>query len=134
MQTNALYHNPFKGEIIVYSRSTINAYSLLSHKWWVPLIKFMVRPTNLCERREYAFMVLWEYLIIFPSKVCKKGKSSSIFAKKKRSLSLSHSQICGSPSLLRSWFHSLRLVGPWLAILDSLFFTLRLCSYLWFQI
>ena len=75
-------------------------------------------------------MVLREYLIIFPSKVCKKGKSSSIFAqtkKKKRSLSLSHSQICGSPSLLRSWFHSLRLVGPWLAILDSLFFTLSYC-------
>ena len=75
-------------------------------------------------------MVLREYLIIFPSKVCRKGKSSSIFAlkkKKKRSLSLSHSQICGSPSLLRSWFHSLRLVGPWLAILDSLFFTLSYC-------
>ena len=32
-------------EIIVYSRSTINAYSLLSHEWWVPLIKFMVGPT-----------------------------------------------------------------------------------------
>ena len=30
------------GEIIVYSRSTINACSLLSHKWWVLLIKFMV--------------------------------------------------------------------------------------------
>jgi len=26
----------------VYSQSTINAYSLLSHEWWVPLIKFMV--------------------------------------------------------------------------------------------
>ena len=33
------------GEIIVYSRSTINAYSLLSHEWCVPLIKFMVGPT-----------------------------------------------------------------------------------------
>ena len=32
-------------EIIVYSGSTINAYSLLSHEWWVPLIKFMVGPT-----------------------------------------------------------------------------------------
>ena len=32
-------------KIIVYSRSTINTYSLLSHKWWVPLIKFMVGPT-----------------------------------------------------------------------------------------
>ena len=73
-------------------------------------------------------MVLREYLIIFPSKVCKKGKGSSIFAKKKKKgLSLSRSQICGSPSLLRSWFHSLRLVGPWLAILDSLFFTLSDC-------
>ena len=30
------------GEIIVYSQSTINVYSLLSHKWWVLLIKFMV--------------------------------------------------------------------------------------------
>ena len=30
------------GEIFVYSRSIINAYSLLSHKWWVPLINFMV--------------------------------------------------------------------------------------------
>ena len=29
-------------EIIVYSRSTINVYSLLSHEWWVPLIKFMI--------------------------------------------------------------------------------------------
>ena len=32
----------FNTEIIVYSRSTINACSLLSHEWWVPLIKFMV--------------------------------------------------------------------------------------------
>ena len=32
-------------EIIVYSRSTINACSLLSHKWWTPLIKFMMGPT-----------------------------------------------------------------------------------------
>ena len=32
-------------EIIVYSRSIINAYSPLSHKWWVLLIKFMVGPT-----------------------------------------------------------------------------------------
>ena len=32
-------------EIIVYSRSTINACFLLSHKWWTPLIKFMVGPT-----------------------------------------------------------------------------------------
>ena len=24
------------GKIIKYSRSTINAYSLLSHEWWVP--------------------------------------------------------------------------------------------------
>ena len=31
-------------EIIVYSRSTINVCSLLSHEWWVPLIKFMVGP------------------------------------------------------------------------------------------
>ena len=32
-------------KIIVYSWSIINAYSLLSHEWWVPLIKFMVGPT-----------------------------------------------------------------------------------------
>ena len=31
-------------KIIIYSQSTINAYSLLSHEWWVPLIKFMVGP------------------------------------------------------------------------------------------
>ena len=30
-------------EIVVYSRSIINAYSLLSHEWWVPLINFIVR-------------------------------------------------------------------------------------------
>ena len=54
-------------KIIVYSWSTINAYSLLSHKWWVPLIKFMMEPTIHVrgERREYAFMVLRKYLIIF---------------------------------------------------------------------
>ena len=32
-------------EIIVYSRSTINMCSLLLHKLWVSLIKFMVGPT-----------------------------------------------------------------------------------------
>ena len=32
-------------EIIVYSRSIINTYFPLSHKWWVLLIKFMVGPT-----------------------------------------------------------------------------------------
>ena len=34
-----------RGEIIVYSRNTINVYSLLSHEWCVLLIKFMVGPT-----------------------------------------------------------------------------------------
>ena len=34
-----------KGEIIVYSRSIIKTYFLLSHEWWVPLIKFMMGPT-----------------------------------------------------------------------------------------
>ena len=29
----------------MYFRSIINAYSLISHEWWVPLIKFMVGPT-----------------------------------------------------------------------------------------
>ena len=33
------------GEIIVYYQSTINTYSILSQKWWVPLIKLMVGPT-----------------------------------------------------------------------------------------
>ena len=32
-------------KIIVYSQSTINTYSLLSYKWWVLLVKFMVEPT-----------------------------------------------------------------------------------------
>ena len=32
-------------KIIVYSQSTINAYFLFSHKWWVSLIKFMVKLT-----------------------------------------------------------------------------------------
>jgi len=36
--------NYFQREIIVYSRSTRNAYSLLLHEWWVLLIKFMVEP------------------------------------------------------------------------------------------
>ena len=43
-EKNIIYHI-IGGEIIVYSRSTINAYSLLSHEWWVPLIKFMMEPT-----------------------------------------------------------------------------------------
>ena len=37
-------HIPFE-EIIVYFQSTINVYSLLSHEWWVSLIKFMMGPT-----------------------------------------------------------------------------------------
>ena len=36
------YHCLEPWEIIVYSRGTINVYSLLSHEWWVSLIKFMV--------------------------------------------------------------------------------------------
>ena len=28
-----------------YFRSTMNEYSLISHEWWVSLIKFIVRPT-----------------------------------------------------------------------------------------
>ena len=38
-------HDSYNREIIVYSRSIINACSLLSHEWWVPLIKFMMGPT-----------------------------------------------------------------------------------------
>ena len=35
----------FYWEIIMYSRSIINACcSLLSHEWWILLIKFMVGP------------------------------------------------------------------------------------------
>ena len=32
--------------IILYLKSILNAYSLLSHKLWVPLIKFMIGPTT----------------------------------------------------------------------------------------
>ena len=47
---NCLGNNTFKitnlsaypRKIIVYSWSTINAYSLLLHEWWILLIKFMV--------------------------------------------------------------------------------------------
>ena len=39
-----IVHSKYR-EIIVYSRSTINACYLLSHEWWVLLIKFMVEPT-----------------------------------------------------------------------------------------
>ena len=35
----------FIRKIIVYSWSTINAYSLILHEWWVLLIKFMIKPT-----------------------------------------------------------------------------------------
>ena len=44
-QKEFYYISYYNREIIVYSRSTINAYSLLSHKWWTPLIKFMVGST-----------------------------------------------------------------------------------------
>ena len=40
-----VYKHTQPREIIVYSQSTINACSLLSHEWWIPLIKFMVGPT-----------------------------------------------------------------------------------------
>ena len=30
-------------EIIVYSWNIINAYSLISHEWWISLIKFMMK-------------------------------------------------------------------------------------------
>ena len=40
----AVIIDSYIGKIIVYFRNTINAYSLLSHVWWVPLIKFMMRP------------------------------------------------------------------------------------------
>ena len=52
-------------EIIVYSRNTINVYFLLSHEWWVPLIKFMLGLTIYVREEEYAFMVLRKHLIIF---------------------------------------------------------------------
>ena len=42
---SCLYFTSHLWEIIVYFRSTINACSLLSHEWWIPLIKFMVGPT-----------------------------------------------------------------------------------------
>ena len=44
-QKEFYYISYYNREIIVYSRSTINAYSLFSHKWWTPLIKFMVGST-----------------------------------------------------------------------------------------
>ena len=33
-------------KIISYSGSTLNVYSLFSQKWWIPLIKFMMRAIN----------------------------------------------------------------------------------------
>ena len=58
------------------------------HKCVLPPLTFMVGPTmNLisrthhsCERREYAFMVLREYLIIFPSTVEKSTHMDTIKA------------------------------------------------------
>ena len=52
--TNILWGGQ-SGEIIVYSQSTINACSFLSHEWWVPLIKFMVEPT-IHVRRENTYL------------------------------------------------------------------------------
>ena len=57
----------FIGKIILYSWSTINAYSLISHEWWVLLIKFMMKPTIYMREEAYAFMVYRKYLIIFLS-------------------------------------------------------------------
>ena len=66
-------------KIIRYSRSTINACFLLSHKWWVPLDFSHMNldgTYHSCERREYAFMILREYKI-FPLMLT---KFSSILA------------------------------------------------------
>jgi hypothetical protein len=45
-----------KGVIILYSGSTLNAYSLLSQKLWVPLIKFMMGSTTFVRRRSKHLM------------------------------------------------------------------------------
>jgi hypothetical protein len=50
------FKRPLKGVIKEYFGSTLNAYSLLSHKWWVPIIKFMVEPTTYVRRRSTHLM------------------------------------------------------------------------------
>ena len=55
----------FSREIIMYSRSTINAYSEFSGTH------------HSCERREYTFMILQEYLIIFHFSLPKMNLTSS---------------------------------------------------------
>ena len=47
-----------RGKIIRYFWSTINVYSLFSHKWWIPLTHHSYK------RREYAFIVFRKYTII----------------------------------------------------------------------
>ena len=40
-------------KIIEYFRSTLNAYSLLSYKWWLPLTMYLINETHsICEREE----------------------------------------------------------------------------------
>jgi len=50
-------------KIIRYFRSTINTYSPLT--WIVgPTMNLINRTHHLCEKREYTFIVFWEYTII----------------------------------------------------------------------
>ena len=60
-----------KWVIIQYSRNTIqlNAYSLISHEWRIPLIKFMVRLIIHVKRENTYLFVLREYCKIFSSKL-----------------------------------------------------------------
>jgi hypothetical protein len=47
------------GVIIRYYGSTLNAYSLLSQKLWVPLIKFMMGPTIFVRGGSIHLMYSW---------------------------------------------------------------------------
>ena len=55
-----------QGKIIRYSGSTLNTYFLLSPLTEVvgPIINLISGTHNFCKRREYAFNILLEYLII----------------------------------------------------------------------
>ena len=57
-------------EIIVYFRSIINAYSLISHEWWVPLIKFMV---GLTIHVTFSIILLVSYTILLQITITKKA-------------------------------------------------------------
>ena len=86
------------------TKCILNVYSLLLHKWWVPLYILINETHHLCDKKKYAFNVLPKYSIITHLKGYIDNKYFILFFFLERKLTISLTLLKALHSIRRALF------------------------------